>query len=670
MISYRVLKKFIGETSLERKCRFLFGFALLILITGSFWLYDLRTQQLIESQQVLAARSLVPRILQLHHYRLFMTQEEPAAGDQSTLIDKDAETDAAQTDSVPSGDKPVEDRLKRIDTLANLRLQRFDQTANNEPDYYAGSIWSLTNAAKEFPENDIGFEARRIFLDEEREEDDYWMVLAEAGKPRSLSYYSAVRLKGFCTQCHLPDGTIENIANLRPETFANAPETSDVTVPVEPNQNAEAESVSSELADTNGENTPRPKPPLLSIARIDLSLESVDAQLSRNRAILLATGIVTAFLAMLVAYAIVRYIIVKPVLHLKDVSDEIARGNLNLRAEISTGDEFEELSHAFNRMLRHMMTVNDELRSLNDSLDGKVDQLAQANMELFNNNKLKDDFLATISHELRTPLNSILGFSDILQTTANLDDRQKRYVQNIQTSGQSLMVQINDLLDLAKIESGKMELHLTAMNLSDVLEIQAQQIMPLADRKNIDLKTDTLQSKYPEMFQDRGKICQIITNLLSNAIKFTPEGGRIRVTSRMIDENFVEFSVADTGIGIPLQEQEHIFEKFRQGSSDATGRDHTTREYEGTGLGLSIVRELSRLLGGDVTLRSEFGKGSLFSVRLPLRAPEKKPEPLIPLEPRSSATISRITSVDLLSSDDGRQSASSTREVPIDVQSI
>jgi signal transduction histidine kinase len=361
---------------------------------------------------------------------------------------------------------------------------------------------------------------------------------------------------------------------------------------------------------------------------------------------------------------------VKPVLHLKDVSDEIARGNLNLRADISTGDEFEELSHAFNRMLRHMMTGNDELRSLNESLDGKVDQLAQANMELFNNNKLKDDFLATISHELRTPLNSILGFSDILQSAGNLEERQKRYVQNIQASGQALMVQINDLLDLAKIESGKMDLHLTTMNLSDVLEIQVQQIMPLADRKNIDLKTDTPQIPLPMMFQDRGKICQIITNLLSNAIKFTPEGGRVRVSSRLSDENFVEFSVEDTGIGIPLQEQEHIFEKFRQGSSDPAGRDHTKREYEGTGLGLSIVRELSRLLGGDVTLRSEFGKGSLFIVRLPLQAPEKKAEPLIPLESRSSTTLSRITSVDLLTKDDNKDGRSSPREVPIDVQSI
>ncbi len=670
VISYRALKKIVGETSLERKCRFLFGFALLILITGSFWLYDFSTRRLIDSQQVLAANSLVDRILQLHHYRLFIAQEEPATGDQSTLP---YVTDDSESTS-PSDDAAIRDTTSRDATLAYIRLILFEQSANDEPNYDAGSIWKLTNAANALPENDIGFDARRIFLDEERTEDDHWVIRSEAGKPRVLSYYAAIRVKGFCKNCHSPDGKVGNIANLQPEVFsreipAESPATAATASAAGSVQEATApDAVESPAATAEGEDQPRP--PLLSILQIDLSLESVDAQLSRNRAILLATGIVTAFLAMLVAYVIVRYIIVKPVLHLKDVSDEIARGNLNLRAEISTGDEFEELSHAFNRMLRHMMTGNDELRSLNDSLDSKVDELAQANMELFNNNKLKDDFLATISHELRTPLNSILGFSDILQTTANLDDRQRRYVQNIQSSGQSLMLQINDLLDLAKIESGKMDLHLTTMNLADVLEIQVQQIMPLADRKNIDLKTDTPQIPLPTMFQDRGKICQLITNLLSNAIKFTPEGGRVRVSSRLIDENFIEFSVEDTGIGIPLQEQEHIFEKFRQGTSDPGGRDHTKREYEGTGLGLSIVRELSRLLGGDVTLRSEFGKGSLFVVRLPLQAPEKASEPLIPLESRSSTTLPRITSIDLMTTEDNRNAKPSPREVPIEVQSI
>jgi signal transduction histidine kinase len=154
-----------------------------------------------------------------------------------------------------------------------------------------------------------------------------------------------------------------------------------------------------------------------------------------------------------------------------------------------------------------------------------------------------------------------------------------------------------------------------------VLELQVQQMMPLADRRHIDLRTDPPPVPVSPVFQDRGKISQIVNNLLSNAIKFTPEGGRIRVSWRASDPGFLSFSVEDTGIGIPLQEQEHIFEKFRQGSTSAEGRDHTKREYEGTGLGLSIVRELSRLLGGEVSLKSEFGRGSIFSVRLPLELP-------------------------------------------------
>lgn len=146
MISYRALKKIIGETSLERKCRFLFGFALLILITGSFWLYDISTQHLIESQQVLAARSLVPRILQLHHYRLFIALQQPAIGDQIELPHE-------------SGDRSPADGRSRDEARAHHRLIRFDQAANGDVDYYAGSNWSLTDPANEFPETDNGFDA-------------------------------------------------------------------------------------------------------------------------------------------------------------------------------------------------------------------------------------------------------------------------------------------------------------------------------------------------------------------------------------------------------------------------------------------------------------------------------------------------------------------------------
>ena len=672
MISYRALKKLIGESSLERKCRFLFGIALLLLITASFWLYASRTRRLIEYQQLLAARMLVPRLLQLKHYSKFAYPEGPGA----PMAQPPANPDTYGPEVEPT---KVSDRMTEFSRILETQLPSSELT-----------VWSLISAANDVPESDQGFEARRMFLDEENPQDEHWIIREDEDQPRKLIFFGAIRLTTGCRKCHDDnDAVTARGPPSSPDTAAVAASAVDGPVPTSGPSSAGSDSVSgsgvlpSESSVTPGAapdsvsqtaaTVPEiiPKAPLMSIARVEISLETVDAQLNRNRAILLATGIVTAFLAMLAAYAIVRYIIVKPVQHLKDVSDEIARGNLNLRADISTGDEFEELSHAFNRMLRHMMTVNDELRSLNLSLDGKIDQLAQANMELFNNNRLKDDFLATISHELRTPLNSILGFSDILNTAPNLDERQRRYVKNILTSGQSLMVQINDLLDLAKIESGKMELQPDAIQLSEILDAQVQQIMPLADRKNIDLRIETAPTPLPMLHQDRSKISQILTNLMSNAIKFTPEGGRVRVSSKQVDDQTVEFSVEDTGIGIPLQEQEHIFEKFRQGSTAPGTRDHVKREYEGTGLGLSIVRELARLLGGDVSLRSEFGKGSLFTVRLPLNAPDKKrqePEEIV-LESRSSTSLPKITTVDLW---EPRESTAEVPEhdPPLDVTSI
>ncbi|MCA9083166.1 MAG: HAMP domain-containing protein [Planctomycetaceae bacterium] len=482
-----------------------------------------------------------------------------------------------------------------------MDFSAFRSRLEDVPELGIGVKWSLIGV-DDTPGDDEIYEALARFRSgADNGADELWHMEDTDDGERFLKYYAAVRARNSCLQCH--DG-----ANAAKYEAGN----------------------------------------LVALASVTASMESLVGQLSRNRAILLASAIVTTFIAMLVAYIIVRYIIVKPVLHLKDVSDEIARGNLNLRADINTGDEFEELSHAFNRMLRHMTTVNDELRSLNDSLDAKVDELAQANMELFNSNALKDDFLATMSHELRTPLNSILGFSDVLASAANLDDRQKRYVENIRTSGRNLMVQINDLLDLAKIESGQMKIQPVPMNLQDLIENQVGQIMPLADQKNIDLRMRPPDRPVSDLFQDAAKLRQILTNLLSNAVKFTPEGGRVRVHWRQCDDDSFEVSVEDTGIGIPLQEQDQIFEKFRQGSTAPGDRDHVKREYEGTGLGLSIVRELSRLLGGDVFLESEFGKGSLFVVRLPQVARKRIPSEAAPAEPRPAGGLGRITSVDLM----------------------
>ena len=577
-MSYRALKKLIGETSLERKCRFLFGAALGFLVTASLWWHSARTRTLVDDQQVSAARRMVPQILRLHHYQKMIDTE------MSSL--QDAERVKAFRQTFGGATVPAAD--------VNL------------------PIWQLLSAA-EVLSDVAAVEARQQFESENAPEEWFRQVVVDG--QRRLQYFSPIRLTQDCLKCHVNDA----LTAARDSTTAAAAFNSSASAGrVNPELSAESGEAPADTALQSQLPSPEQRAaPIFAIASINIPLGAVDQQLARNRAMLLASGIVTAFLAMLAAYVIVRYIIVKPVQHLKDVSDEIARGNLNLRADISTGDEFEELSHAFNRMLRHMVTKNDEWHAANSALDKKIDELARANLELFTSNNLKNDFLATISHELRTPLNSILGFSDILQSAPNLDDRQRRYVSNILTSGQSLMVQINDLLDLAKIESGKMELRPDNVDLAEILEVQVQQIMPLADRKNIDLRIESPSQPLPLLYQDRSKLSQIVTNLLSNAIKFTPEGGRVRVASKQLDSDSVSFSVEDTGIGIPLQEQEHIFEKFRQGTTAPGGRDHTKREYEGTGLGLSIVKGIVDAHGGQVHEAGIKGHGAKFVILLP-----------------------------------------------------
>jgi signal transduction histidine kinase len=377
---------------------------------------------------------------------------------------------------------------------------------------------------------------------------------------------------------------------------------------------------------------PRPPPTgkpyaegqLMAAVRIRVPMQPLEEGFHVNRAWLLTLALVTALFAIGFSYLIIRYVIVKPVKHLKEVSDTIAAGELNVRSEIQTNDEFEDLSHAFNRMLRSLLSMQDKLKQVNDDLDRRVDQLARANMSLYESNRLKSDFLATMSHELRTPLNSILGFSDVLLSAATLTDKQSRWVGNIQSSGQQLLALINDLLDLAKIEAGKMRLHLEEVPLDGLIDQLLGMFRPLAEKKNIDLR-GWVALDLPPLHQDPGKLRQILSNLLSNAVKFTPEGGRVSLRAEA-DGGEVVMTVADTGVGIAPEDQELVFEKFRQAANPMT------REQGGTGLGLSIVRELSKLLGGSVALFSELGRGSTFTVRLPLRVIEPPPPAFEPAD--------------------------------------
>jgi signal transduction histidine kinase len=291
-------------------------------------------------------------------------------------------------------------------------------------------------------------------------------------------------------------------------------------------------------------------------------------------------------------------------------------------------------------MLRHLVATQEKLRKTNKQLDGKVDELAQLNMQLYETNRIKSDFMATMSHELRTPLNSILGFSDVLGSISSLDDKQKRYVNNINKSGRTLLNMINDILDMAKLESGRSVVQPTEFRIERLVSAQCDMARPLADRKNIDLVTD-LPRELPKIWQDESRIGQIINNLLSNAIKFTPEGGRIRVEVRRFvlpettdgngapsslrGQEILQMKFIDTGVGITEEDIEVIFEKFRQGTSSTPSGDAMKREHSGSGLGLSIVKELCKLLSGEISVESELGVGSTFTVRLPWHL-EPKPK--------------------------------------------
>jgi len=401
-------------------------------------------------------------------------------------------------------------------------------------------------------------------------------------------YFQAIRAEQNCTRtCHVP--------NVR-------------ALPMDPEPSPIGRAAPGEQKWKEGD--------LMAVVRVTIPNRPMQEKTSLYWNALLAVSVITAFLTMIAFYVSIRYLIARPLKHLQDVSDAISHGNISLRADIHTGDEFESLSMAFNRMLGHLVTVQEELRQVNTSLDAKVDELAQANMQLYEMNRVKSDFLATMSHELRTPLNSILGFSDVLGSINSLEDKQKRYVEHIRKSGRMLLDMINNILDLAKMESGKMEVRLTDFHIGHVIEAQCDMARPLSEKKNIDLDCE-IDPELPMMRQDQARVQQILNNLLSNAIKFTPEGGRVKIVARMNASGDLVLQVSDTGVGIAEEDQQTIFEKFRQGRTAMPGGDAMTREYSGTGLGLSIVRELCRLLGGEITVQSQLGTGSVFTVRLP-----------------------------------------------------
>jgi signal transduction histidine kinase len=580
-VSYRSFKHLLGETSLERKCRFIFGIGIFLLVVVSFLLYGIKTESLVKNQTTQYARMLVNDTLKTMHYKKLGNENF------ESIIDG-LSNSLRPLDDLPNSNawvwnpySPRDSRKEPADEFERATLARFLQAAANED--ATGRSGKPREKPHQFADSTPMW-ADRIIKDKNKKE---------------YVYIHAVTFKSSCLMdCHSKNSDTLGSQDDRTEHLDNH-----VMRPSGDGQHW----VWTKEGDLAGG------------VVVHVPMEGTEKAINSNRAMLITAALVTAILAMVSSYMIVRYVIVKPVKHLRDVSDAIAAGRLNIRSQIQTGDEFEDLSHAFNRMLHNLVAMQQELRDVNNDLDKKVDELAQANMALYEMNRLKSDFLATMSHELRTPLNSIIGFSEVLASSDVLGERQRRYASNIQTSGKMLLGMINDILDLAKIESGKMEVRIEDFSIRDVCEALANLTRPMADRKNITLEC-RLEEAIPLLRQDPGKVRQILYNLLSNAIKFTPEGGRVTLRARS-EGRFVVLEVEDTGIGIAEEDRERIFEKFRQAKVPGQGDNVLVREHQGTGLGLSIVRELAKLLGGEIHLKSQLGQGSTFTVRIPLQLP-------------------------------------------------
>lgn len=298
----------------------------------------------------------------------------------------------------------------------------------------------------------------------------------------------------------------------------------------------------------------------------------------------------------------------------KKADEEIKKDEELLKKQAKELDRSLKEALKSREIMVSMLEDNNQAREgLEKKVEERTKELVIANKHLVKADRVKSEFLANVSHELRTPLNSIVGFAEVLQNqkSGKLSEKQVKYVTNIHTSGWHLSELINDILDLSKIESGKMELLLSQFSFPELIENSKVIIKELAFKKNIAVKS-RISSKISVINADEKKMKQIMYNLLSNAVKFTLEDGKIEINADIKDEK-LQVSVADTGIGIEQKDMDKVFEVFCQIDSKYA------HKYTGSGLGLSLTKKMVELHGGEIWAESEFEKGSTFTFTIPLR---------------------------------------------------
>ena len=301
---------------------------------------------------------------------------------------------------------------------------------------------------------------------------------------------------------------------------------------------------------------------------------------------------------------------VGPIQALRAGAERIGGGDLSQQIRIKTGDELEALADQFNVMAGRL---KESYAGLEQKVEERTREVEEKSRQLELASQHKSQFLSSMSHELRTPLNAIIGLTEMMVTNAARFGTEKAAepLRRVHRAGSHLLGLINQVLDLSKIEAGKLELSPDWVNLTPLINEVVDTARPLAEQNNNRLVVKG-QENLGSLTVDPMRLRQILLNLLSNACKFTKQGEVTLLARKLVNEgHWIEFAVSDTGIGMTPEQQAKLFEEFTQADSS------TARQYGGTGLGLAITRKLARMMGGDVTLTSEAGKGSTFTVRLP-----------------------------------------------------
>lgn len=355
---------------------------------------------------------------------------------------------------------------------------------------------------------------------------------------------------------------------------------------------------------------------VLGSAHVELSTENLTSAIQASIYRGIVSGLIMSIIGILAAILVGRRI-TNPITQIVDVTSTISKGDFGTHIEVAGGSlEIGELANSIELMRVNLQSLyqdlEDRIAERTEELKQSRDEALAAKLLAEENSRLKTEFLSTMSHELRTPLNAIEGFSSIMLAGMGieLEGRAYDYVTRISANSKRLLALINDLLDVSRIESGRFEVLNLPTSPRTITRNWQHAMSVLADEKGIEFIV-TIDPEMPEViYSDEDALSKIATNLLGNAFKFTDEG-QVSLKIKRINDQW-QIIVTDTGIGIPHHAQEFVFEKFRQvdGSS--------TRKYGGTGLGLALVQHIATAMNGQVTVQSEVGSGSTFTVTLPL----------------------------------------------------